>query len=122
MRTYIEIVGENPEPAIKALENIAVETPQVCVMDTVIDQVSLVPDFSTGTYEQWVRDYFGLKEDVDAERCANIVSRSGADLGTANLYFEWLTPPDRYQLKKLKDRIDSTMKTLGYKYKVTDRK
>jgi hypothetical protein len=56
MRTYVKIQGNEEEvkEAIKKLEKIAVDTPRICLMDTVIDQE--IPSFeTTHINEQWAR-------------------------------------------------------------------
>ncbi len=114
MRTYVKIQGteEKVKEAIKKLEKIVVDTPKICVMDTVIDQE--LPAIGT-TYinEQWARSYFNLAS-MNVERCATIVSKTGRDLGDSDLYFEWLTIPDSKEIEELRKKIDVTLKPQKY--------
>ena len=119
MRTYVKIQGNAGEvkEAIKKLEKIAVETPRICVMDTIIDQE--MPSIqTTDLNEQWTRSYFNI-EAVDVERCATIVSRTDKDLGDSDLYFEWLSPPDSKEIEALRKKIDAALKP--QKYKITNK-
>jgi hypothetical protein len=119
MRTYVKIQGnaEEIKEAIKKLEKIAVETPRICVMDTIIDQE--MPSVQT-TYlnEQWARSYFNL-EAANVERCATIVSKTEKDLSDSDLYFEWLSPPNSMEIDALRKKIDNALKP--QKYKITNK-
>lgn len=82
MKTYVKIEGKDFEPAIKKLEQLAVESPQICVMDTIMDQEMPGPDTSiTQINEEWTRTYFGLTEALNKEECSKIVAKS-RELGT----------------------------------------
>lgn len=122
MKTYVKIEGKDFEPAIKKLEQLAVESPQICVMDMLMDQEMPGPDTSiTQINEEWTRTYFGLTEAVDKEECSKIVAKS-RELGDSSLFFEWLQEPNKKMLAELKEKIDKTLKPLGVKYTVNNAK
>lgn len=115
MRSFIKIYGPPILKALKALEKIAVETPEVCIMDTIISQS--MPSFSdvTGTME-----YFSsLPTEITVERCNNIISESGEMLGQYDFFFEWFTEPTMDQLNELVEKIDEALAPLGCKYTIT---
>ena len=118
----MKIEGKDFEPAIKKLEQLAVESPQICVMDMLMDQEMPGPDTSiTQINEEWTRTYFGLTEAVDKEECSKIVAKS-RELGDSSLFFEWLQEPNKKMLAELKEKIDKTLKPLGVKYTVNNAK
>ncbi len=117
MKSYIKVYGPPTLKAIKELEKVAVDTPEVCIMDTIIaaDQ----PRFADPEYTM---SYFsGISEigPVTIERCDNIISKSGETLGEHDFYFEWFTKPNMDQLNDLIERIDSALAPLGCKYTIT---
>ncbi len=121
MRTYVKIQGKNKKKGVKALEKLAAGMPEVCIMDTLLDQI--MPDVGETFWDQeWARTYFGLTEAVDAERCTRIVSKSGAELGEWDFYFEWFEEPEERQLGELEEKIGEALKPLGYKYTIENRK
>src|SRR3990170_4069031 len=97
-RSYVKIYGPPVLKAIKALEKIAIDMPQVCIMDTIIAQPTMSSrDFPSsrealepsGGYMQ----YFSLLGDIKEERCSKIVSKSGEMLGEHDFFFEWFKKP-----------------------------
>jgi hypothetical protein len=63
-----------------------------------------------------VEDYFGMEPDKFEKQCDQIISKTGADLGDANIYFDWSTPPSTAQLMKLEKMIEEIIKPFGNKY------
>lgn len=119
MRSYIKIYGPPILEAIRALEKIAVEMPEVCIMDTII--VQELPMFST---ETGVATYFGtaLNIEVPGERCGKLISKSGELLGEYDFFFEWFKEPTMEELNKLIQKIDEALAPLGCKYTITTKK
>jgi hypothetical protein len=114
MRSYIKIYGPPILKAIKVLEKLAIDTPQVCIMDTVISQE--LPQFHTS---QGVMDWFGGPDSITVERCGNIISDSGEALGEYDFFFEWFTDPSMDQLNDLIEKIDNGLTEVGCKYTIT---
>jgi len=115
MRSFVKIYGPPILKAIKALEKIAVDTPEVCIMDTIISQSRPAFDDVTGTMA-----YFSsLPADITVERCSNIISKSGEMLGEYDFFFEWFTKPNMDQLNELIEKIDEALAPLGCKYTLT---
>ncbi len=121
--SFVKIYGPPVLKAIKAMEKIAVDMPEVCIMDTVIagtpDYLNAFsdPDY-TGNYLRSIPDV----ADVEVERCSNIISKSGERLGEYDFFFEWFTEPSMEQLNGLIQKIDEALEPLGCKYTITTKK
>lgn len=113
MRSYLKLYGPPLLKAIKALEKIAIDMPDVCIMDTFIEQ--FYPSLQT---DEGVMNYFGV-DDMSAERCRNIISKSGGRIGDADFFFEWFSEPSIDQLNLLIEKIDEALKPLGANYTIT---
>jgi hypothetical protein len=114
MKSYVKIYGPPILKAIRALEKIALNTPEVCIMDTIIAQD--VPQFDVMDNTM---TYFSTLGNVTVERCDNIVSKSGESLGEYDFFFEWFTDPNMDQLNDLIEKIDNALAPLGCKYTLT---
>jgi len=115
MRSFIKIYGPPVLKAIKELEKIAVDMPEVCIMDTVISQALPVFRDPEGTM-----DYFSsMPVEITKERCNNIISKSGEMLGEYDFFFEWFTKPTMEQLNSLIGKIDEALAPLGCRYTIT---
>lgn len=114
MKSYIKIYGPPILKAIKELEKVAVDFPEVCIMDTVIATGG--PQFST---QEGIADFFGGFSDITVERCSNIISESGEALGEYDFFFEWFVDPTMDQLNNLIEKIDTALKPLKCMYTIT---
>jgi len=122
MISFIKIYGPPIMKAIKALEKIAVEMPQVCIMDTMIVE-GLTPALARDVGLSVVKDYFGSSGvQVTMERCRNIISKSGEALGEYDFFFEWLKGPSQEQFNGLLEKIDEVLAPLGCYYTITTKK
>jgi hypothetical protein len=124
MISYVKIYGPPLMKALRALEKVAVDTPEVCIMSTKIQAAIDVPAVSSYRAEdpsldsvQWVNQYFGGS--IPEERCGSIISKSGHSLGRFDFYFEWFTDPSMDQVESLIERIDEALTPLGVKYTLT---
>jgi uncharacterized protein YegP (UPF0339 family) len=113
LRTFIKLFGPPIAKAIRELEKIAINTPQVCVMDTFI-QTGID---NLQTYDD-VYNYFAPLGSIEKERCSNMISNSGQKLGDFDFYFQWFEIPDLDQIHTLVEIIDETLKPLGIMYNV----
>ena len=114
MKSYIKIYGPPVLKAIKALEKIAVDTPEVCIMDTILaGDVRLTLDEA--------QDYFGplVTYEIDEKRCGKIVSKSGEKLGEYDFFFEWFKNPSQQELNDLIEKIDNALAPLSCNYTIT---
>ena len=116
MRSYIKIYGPPVLKAIKALEKVAIDVPEVCIMDTIIEHSGPLLGVSG------VFNYFSSLGNVTRERCDKIISRSGESLGEYDFYFEWFTEPTMEQLNDLIEKIDEALTPLGCRYTITTKK
>lgn len=119
MKSYVKIYGPPVLKAVRELEKIAVDMPEVCIMDTLLEQAlpslyDRVRDFDI------VSDYFGsMPTTITRERCGTIISSSGERLGEYDFYFDWFTEPNMEQLNDLIEKIDEALEPLGCKYTIT---
>lgn len=117
MKSYIKLSGLPVLKAIKALEKIAVDMPEVCIWDTLLDTVPLT-DY--GNYEvDFETDYFNWVGEVPEKRCGKIISKSGEKAGEYDFYFEWNEKPTMDQLNGLIEKIDTAFAALGCRYSIT---
>jgi len=149
-RPFIKIIGPPTLRAIRALEKIAVDTPEVCIMDSLILQ-DLPRDMGQYTsnpttrgrvrslYEsEGLRDTIGRPSDrkvelfamsyfgdsgisVPLERCEKIISQSGVALGDCEFFFEWFQNPTFKQYEELVQKIDIALEKLGCLYTLVNK-
>jgi len=117
LRSFIKIYGPPILKGIKALEKIAIDMPEVCIMDTIIAQ-SLPP---SGPLED-TTGYFMPLGEISVERCNKIISKSGEVLGEYDFFFEWFTKPTMEQLNELIAKIDEVLTSIGSRYTITTKK
>lgn len=114
MKSYIKIYGPPVLKAILELEKIAIDIPEVCIMDTVI--LKEIPK----SLAQDIGGYFTSRGvTIPIERCKNIISKSGKSLGEYDFFFEWLTSPSVEQFYGLIEKIDEALSPLGCYYTIT---
>ncbi|MDQ1280033.1 MAG: hypothetical protein QG670_1295 [Thermoproteota archaeon] len=118
MRSYIKIVGPPLLKAIRELEKIAVKTPQVCFMDTI---VATDPNLIVDDAESYF-DSMRLDEEVTTERCQNVFSKHSEMLGEYDFFFEWFQDPSPSDINTLIERIDNALTPLGCRYMMTTKK
>ena len=123
MKSYIKIIGPPIAKTIKALEKIAVDMPEVCIMSMPIETTLGISGSgfqSLGSpFEQpgYVNTYFGAE--MPEKRCSNIISKSGESLGEYDFYFEWFKTPPMESVVLLIEKIDAAVKQTGAKYTIT---
>lgn len=114
MKSYIKIYGPPHLKAIRALEEIAVDLPETCIMDHAI--LTDVPQSLAGDIGGW----FGSRGVVvPIERCESIISKSGESLGEYDFFFEWYTQPKSDQIFGLIEKIDEAMTKISCMYTIT---
>ncbi len=127
MRSYIKIYGPPILEAIKELEKLAVDMPEVCIMDHVI-QKDLSPRMAedvggstVGMRGVSIPGFFMQRTGVvvPVKRCHSIISKHGQKLGEYDFFFEWHEEPETSQLNELIRRIDDALKPLGCLYTIT---
>jgi hypothetical protein len=127
MRSYIKIYGPPVLEAIKVLEKIAIDMPEVCIMD-----YAIAYDVSKSIAEELdvskvspkggsVTGFFLERTGVvlPIERRHSIISKHGQKLGEYDFFFEWFEKPEISQLNELIRKIDDALKPLGCLYKIT---
>lgn len=126
MRSYIKIYGPPVLEAIKKLEKLAVDMPEVCIMDYVIAQdispsVARELDVSKVTAGSSISGFFLERTGVvlPVKRRRSIISKHGQKLGEYDFFFEWYEEPKGSQLNDLIGKIDDALKPLGCLYTIT---
>ena len=114
MKSYIKVYGPPLLKAIKKLETVAIDFPEVCIMDTIIAVSG--PQFST---QEGIADFFGGFGDITVERCSTIISESGESLGEYDFFFEWFVDPSTEQMNALIGNIDKALTPLKCMYTIT---
>jgi len=114
MRSYIKIYGPPIVKAIKTLEMIGVNMPEVCIWNTTLETMMTVP-----MTEAEEASYFSWIEELPEKRCGKIISKSGEKTGEYDFYFEWFKNPNNEELNKLIEKIDERLAPLGCKYTIT---
>ncbi len=127
MRSYIKIYGPPILEAIKELEKLAIDMPEVCVMDHFI-QRDLSPKVAreiggsaVKTFDDPIAGFFMERTGVvvSVKRCQSIISEHGQKLGEYDFFFEWFEEPAGSQLNELIRRIDEALKPLRCLYTIT---
>ena len=116
MKTFLKLEGPVND-GVKALEKLALETPEVCIMDTYIQ--SEAPMFNTQT---GIMDYFEATGEAMEKRCSNIISKSMIDMKGYDFVFDWFKEPTKDQMDMIMKKIDDALKPLGVKYTYTTKK
>lgn len=121
MKSYIKIIGPPIVKTIRALEKVAVEMPEVCIMSTPIEATLGTPFSDTGYGSLGdavsINKYFGAE--MPEERCNNIISKSGESLGEYDFYFEWFKNPSIEEINMLIDKVDKAVTETDAKYTIT---
>jgi len=130
LRSYIKIYGPPILKAIRALEKIAVDVPEVCVMSTMIS--TQIPKYLARDlggesidrkYGDFAQSYYGSSGvSIPSERCSKIISRSGESLGEYDFFFEWFKEPKQSELNELIGKIDEALAPLGCHYAMTTKR
>lgn len=114
----MRIYGPPILKAIRELEKLAVDMPEICIMDTILANA---PDLNSYlTDPRAAGEYFSaIPINVKVERCGNIISKSGERLGEYDFFFEWFTEPTQSQVNDLIEVIDEKLAPLGCRYTLT---
>jgi len=137
LRSYIKIYGPPVLKAIRALEMIAVEMPELSIMDTIIVQglpPRLARDVGASTRQasgttprgqfagNLAMNYFRSSSvPIPVERLMSIISDAGETLGDDDFFFEWRQEPSIDQINDLAERIDEALAPLGCYYTITSK-
>ena len=115
MRSYIKIYGPPMYQAIKALEKIAFDFPEMTIMDTLLEYA-----FPENVTDEDAFNYFNAMEiNVPRKRTLKIISKSGVNTGAHDFYFEWGVNPTFDQLTTLITKIDEALAPIGCRYTIT---
>ena len=113
MISYIKIYGPPILKAVRTLEKIAIDMPEVCIMDPII--ATMVPMEIDG-----VLDFFHqIGGNIPEKRCDKIISKSGEKLGDYDFFFEWFKNPAQLEINNLIEQLDNALAPLGCRYTIT---
>ena len=122
MKSYVKLYGPPLEAGINALRKVAIDFPEVCVMDPRIEAAISTPRV-TGTGSQdsvsMIMDFFGGPDEISKERCETIVSKSRESVGKYDFYYEWYKKPSISQITDLIAKIDEALAPIGVRYTIT---
>jgi hypothetical protein len=125
MKSYIKVYGPPLLKALRALEKVAIDLPEVCIMNTAIETATAPEmyesDESALGSVSHIMTYFGGPEAISEERCDSIISKSGESLGEYDFYFEWFKTPNMSEIMDLIERIDNALAKVGVKYTITSK-
>jgi hypothetical protein len=111
MRTYVKLEGEKVKEGVKALEQLALHMPEVCIWNSFIESEAPMFNDQTG-----IMNYFAADGEGMEKRCATIISKSGVKLDGNDFVFEWFVKPSKEQMQMLMEKMDETLKPLALKY------
>jgi hypothetical protein len=118
MKSYIKLYGPPILKSLKALEKIAVDMPEVCIMDMPIEIGLNYPVTGASplsfSHSDGVLGYFG--GGISEERCSSIISKSGESVGEYDFYFEWFKQPTMDEVIMLIEKIDDALIKTGVNY------
>lgn len=128
-RSYIKLYGPPVLEAIRTLEKVSVEIPEVSIMNMIVWR-EIARKIAIGLRESPVGFMVMMAElamnyyassgiSLPSERSSSILSKSGESLGEYDFFFEWSKKPDREQLNKLIEKIDEELARLGCTYTIT---
>ena len=125
MKSYIKLYGPPIYEAIKELEKMAIDMPEVCIMNQSLAQE---PGLYQGTDDRMggtqlivggVYQYYLDVGEITYERCKTIISSKAQELGEYDFFFEWFKDPSRDQLESLIKKVDEVLKPLDVRYTIT---
>jgi hypothetical protein len=123
MKSYIKLLGPPISKALKALETVAIDMPEVCIMspriETILNTTGVGFISGPGHFDDvgGIMSYFGTE--IPEERCSTIISESGETLGEYDFYFEWFKDPNMGELINLIEKIDDALMEIDVKYTIT---
>jgi hypothetical protein len=145
--TYVKILGPPHLEVIRSLEKIAIEMPEICIMDSFISNE--IPKYLLSGYnlqnrknvqiqsydrirnvshigpdqDNFAFNYFSSNNiEIPIERCNDIISKSGRSLGDYDFYFEWMENPNGYRLNEFIEKIDNALINSGCYYTLYNKK
>jgi hypothetical protein len=104
-KSFIKIYGPPIVKALKALQNLAIDNPQVCIMAIDLESIFPLEGVPTGG--------------VPIEKCNALISESKEALGEYDFFYEWFRDPTQAEMEKLISEIDEALSPLGCKYTIT---
>ncbi len=127
MKSYVKIYGPPMGKAIDALRKVALDMPEVCIMDMGIAAAMDVPKSTaseipgSGTLDsmEGIQTFFGGSATISEERCDTIISKSGESLGEYDFFYEWFQKPSVAEVEALMTKIDEALKDVGVRYTLT---
>jgi hypothetical protein len=135
-RTFIKILGPPIVEAIRKLEKVAIESPDFCIMNTIIAQNiphSLARDVGgvrsishrmrDPIITEYALNYFKGSAGVvlNEEQCEKILSGSPTLLGDYDFFFEWNKEFNHRDFNDLLENIDEALTPLGCLYTITNK-
>ena len=121
MKSYVKIYGPPMGKAIFALRKVALDMPEVCIMDTGIVAAMNLPTTGGGVSSgggtldgmEGIQTFFGGVGTISEKRCGTILSKGTESLGKFDFFYEWFQKPSVSQVEDLMTKIDEALKVLA---------
>ena len=110
---FVKVIGPPYLEAIRALEKIALDTPEICIMNTILMHGNPYLDSL-----DWIYNYFKGLGKVSYQWCARIISKHGQLLGDFDFFYEWFQEPSLEQINEMIRIMDEALKPLGAMYTI----
>ena len=117
MKSYIKIYGPPIVKALRALEKIAVESPEVLIKSF----YDAITPPSGPSHDVIGKFWENVPGEVSLGRRAELISTSGHTLGEHDFFFEWARNPTWEDVEDLISKIDEALGPLGCKYTIVTR-
>lgn len=119
MKSYIRIYGPPIAKALRVLEKIATESPEVMISSyySTIIPTPFTPDYP----EAMSRYYATMPDEIPVKEKEKLISKSGHTLGEYDFFFEWARDPSWEEVEKLLTKIDEALAPLGCRYHMVTR-
>ena len=119
MRSYIKIYGPPILKAIGALEKVAIDMPEVHIMN-LMTQMLLGVTSTKIVRADLLMNYFGSIIRIPSlQRVKTIISKSGTQVGEYDFYFEWVKNPTIEEYHNLIEKVDNALEPVGCNYTIT---
>ena len=118
MKSYIKIYGPPMVQALRALEKIAVESPEVLITGF-YDALAPSPGTILTDPDETSEYFTSLQVEIPTPRKERLISKSGHTLGDYDFFFEWAKNPSWKELEDLITKIDEVLTPLGCRYTIT---
>jgi hypothetical protein len=117
MKSYVKIYGPPVAKALRALEKIAMESPNVQISGF-YESYCFLSENEPDSMNAYLAS---IPCEVPQKHRARLISKSGHTLGSNDFYFEWTENPSWQDVENLITKIDDAFAPLGCRYTIETR-